>query len=49
MFKSIGYVYLIEDSNNNTYKIGVTKGDPKKRLKKTSDWKLIRTKNKISI
>lgn len=30
----MGIVYLIEDSNNNTYKIGVTKGDPEKRLKK---------------
>ena len=30
----MGYVYLIEDRNSNTYKIGVTKGDPKKRLKK---------------
>jgi hypothetical protein len=30
----MGYVYLIEDRNNNTYKIGVTKGDPIKRLKK---------------
>lgn len=30
----MGYVYLIEDSNNNSYKIGVTKGDPEKRLKK---------------
>ena len=30
----MGYVYLIEDSNNNCYKIGVTKGDPEKRLKK---------------
>jgi hypothetical protein len=29
-----GYVYLIEDSNNNCYKIGVTKGNPKKRLNK---------------
>ena len=29
----MGYIYLIEDKNNNTYKIGVTKGDPKKRLK----------------
>ena len=29
-----GYVYLIADRNNNTYKIGVTKGDPEKRLKK---------------
>lgn len=29
-----GYIYLIEDSNNNTYKIGVTKGEPEKRLKK---------------
>lgn len=30
----MGYVYLIEDRNNNSYKIGVTKGDPEKRLKK---------------
>jgi hypothetical protein len=30
----MGYVYLIADRNSNTYKIGVTKGDPKKRLKK---------------
>lgn len=30
----MGCVYLIEDSNNNCYKIGVTKGDPVKRLKK---------------
>lgn len=30
----MGYVYLIEDINNKTYKIGVTKGDPIKRLKK---------------
>ena len=30
----MGFVYLIEDSNNNCYKIGVTKGDPKKRLNK---------------
>ena len=29
-----GYVYLIADRNNNTYKIGVTKSDPIKRLKK---------------
>ena len=29
-----GYIYLIEDRNNNTYKIGVTKSDPEKRLKK---------------
>ena len=29
-----GYVYLIEDKNNNCFKIGVTKGDPEKRLKK---------------
>jgi hypothetical protein len=31
---AMGYVYLIEDINNNTFKIGVTKGDPIKRLKK---------------
>ena len=30
----MGIVYLIEDRNNSTYKIGVTKGDPVKRLKK---------------
>ena len=30
----MGYVYLIYDKNNNSYKIGVTKGDPNKRLKK---------------
>lgn len=30
----MGYVYLIEDNYNNTYKIGVTKGDPNTRLKK---------------
>jgi hypothetical protein len=30
----MGYVYLIEDRNNNCFKIGVTKGDPEKRLKK---------------
>ena len=30
----MGTVYLIEDKNNNCYKIGVTKGDPNKRLKK---------------
>ena len=30
----MGYVYLIEDRNNNCFKIGVTKGDPNKRLKK---------------
>ena len=30
----MGYVYLIQDVNNDTYKIGVTKGDPKTRLKK---------------
>ena len=30
----MGIVYLIEDKNNNCYKIGVTKGDPVKRLKK---------------
>ena len=30
----MGYVYLIQDINNNTYKIGVTKGDPLIRLKK---------------
>lgn len=30
----MGYVYLIQDVNNDTYKMGVTKGDPKTRLKK---------------
>lgn len=30
----MGYVYLIEDRNNNCFKIGVTKGEPEKRLKK---------------
>ena len=30
----MGCVYLIYDKNNNSYKIGVTKGDPNKRLKK---------------
>lgn len=30
----MGFVYLIEDVYNNTYKIGVTKGDPQTRLKK---------------
>lgn len=30
----MGFVYLIEDIYNNTYKIGVTKGDPQTRLKK---------------
>ena len=30
----MGYVYLIYDKNNNSYKIGVTKGDTNKRLKK---------------
>ena len=30
----MGFVYLIYDRNNNSYKIGVTKGDPKTRLKK---------------
>lgn len=30
----MGFVYLIEDINNNTYKIGVTKNDPQTRLKK---------------
>lgn len=29
-----GYVYLIQDSDNNTYKIGVTKGSPMERLRK---------------
>lgn len=30
----MGYVYLIQDIDNDTYKIGVTKGDPQTRLKK---------------
>lgn len=30
----MGFVYLIKDVYNNTYKIGVTKGDPQTRLKK---------------
>lgn len=30
----MGYIYLIEDRNNNSFKIGMTKGDPSKRLKK---------------
>ena len=30
----MGFVYLIYDRNNNSYKIGVTKGNPKTRLKK---------------
>ena len=30
----MGFVYLIEDVYNNTYKIGVTKGDPQTRMKK---------------
>jgi hypothetical protein len=30
----MGYVYLIKDIYNNTYKIGVTKRDPMKRLQK---------------
>jgi hypothetical protein len=30
----MGYVYLIEDRNNNSYKIGVTKNDSAKRLMK---------------
>ena len=30
----MGYVYLIEDVNNNTFKIGVTKSDVNKRLKR---------------
>lgn len=29
----MGYVYLIESYNNQHYKIGVSKNDPKKRLK----------------
>ena len=28
----MGYVYLIEDSNNQTYKIGVTRKNDKRRL-----------------
>lgn len=30
----MGYVYLIEDSTNNVYKIGVTRKNDKKRLQK---------------
>lgn len=30
----MGYVYLIEDSTNNVYKIGVTRSNSKKRLQK---------------
>lgn len=30
----MGYVYLIEDINNSTFKIGVTRGNPITRLKK---------------
>ena len=30
----MGYVYLIEDVNNKTYKIGVTRDKSEKRLKK---------------
>lgn len=30
----MGFVYLIEDMDSRTYKIGVTKGDPQTRLKK---------------
>jgi hypothetical protein len=30
----MGYVYLIEDIYNNSFKIGVTKGNPQNRLKK---------------
>lgn len=33
-FFIMGLVYLIEDVNNNTFKIGVTKKDIEKRLKK---------------
>ena len=29
----MAHVYLIEDDTNNTFKIGLTKGDPNKRLK----------------
>lgn len=29
----MGYVYLIRNLENNTYKIGVTKNDPQKRVK----------------
>lgn len=29
----MGYIYLIRNDNDDTYKIGVTKNDPKKRLK----------------
>lgn len=34
LFIHMGYVYLIEDINNNTFKIGVTKSDVNKRLKR---------------
>ena len=30
----MGYVYLIEDIDSRTYKIGVTKSDPQRRLNK---------------
>jgi predicted GIY-YIG superfamily endonuclease len=30
----MGYVYLIEDIDSGTYKIGVTKSDPQRRLNK---------------
>lgn len=30
----MGYVYLIEDSTNNVYKIGVTRSNSKRRLQK---------------
>lgn len=30
----MGFVYLIEDSNSNTYKIGVSRSHPSKRIKK---------------
>lgn len=29
----MSYIYLIRNDNEDTYKIGVTKNDPKKRLK----------------
>lgn len=30
----MGYIYLIEDNNNHTYKIGVTRNNNSNRLKK---------------
>lgn len=34
LLRYMGFVYLIEDRDTGVYKIGVTKGDPTKRLKK---------------